>query len=126
MRISTLLYACMVSLLLSGCESMDKCDGVACSTGPPSFYVLIIDKDTGENVFTSGRFKTADVTVRDSEGKEIYDQVKGEAEDTRILIALPSREGDISINLNLNASTSIPIDAYVYEGKSDCCTNYFP
>lgn len=124
-RLTPILLAFIVSMLTIGCEALDKCDGYMCSTGPPQFSVVLVDKVTGENVFASGRFNESEIKVTDIEGNAVYSTVVGEGDYFVIRIALPSREGDITVNLNLGDRVSIPISAYVREGKTKCCTNYF-
>jgi len=75
MNIKLILVAFITSLFFAGC---DKCDGVACSTGPPSFSVMLLDKETGENVFASGKYKENQVSVEDSEGNSVYSLGVGE------------------------------------------------
>ncbi|UZR99204.1 hypothetical protein [Chondrinema litorale] len=55
-----LLNISLLFLLLQGC-SEDDCG--ACFTPPNLFQIEIVDKATGENVFTSGAYTVSDIKV---------------------------------------------------------------
>ncbi|WP_372648735.1 hypothetical protein [Draconibacterium sp.] len=45
------------------CDTQDKCDGVDCFTPPTPFVLELVDKSTGENLFTSGVFSPEDINI---------------------------------------------------------------
>jgi hypothetical protein len=49
--------------LLYACEDIFK--SVDCTTPPPGFTFEIVDKTTGENLFTNGTFKSEQIIVTD-------------------------------------------------------------
>ncbi|WP_346858933.1 hypothetical protein [uncultured Draconibacterium sp.] len=45
------------------CDKQDKCIDVDCFTPPPPFVFELVDKTTGENLFTSGVLSSEDIQI---------------------------------------------------------------
>lgn len=56
-----LIFVILSVLLLF--QSCDKCKDVACSTPPGSFRFKVVDKKTGENLFTNGTYDKKDLQI---------------------------------------------------------------
>jgi len=105
--------------------SCDKCGELDCSTGPPSFSLELIDKETGENVFTSGKYNAKDIVIKDENQKTVSTYFISENNFNIINVALPSVEGDKELKMELGKAQVIIIKLHVRKGESNCCTNYF-
>lgn len=111
-------------LLILACNKLNKCDGLLCSTGPPSFRLELYDKETGQDVFTMQRFRGQDAELRDQNKELVYMQYV-EADSLHFLnIALSNNEGEKVLQLKLDDEWIIPITLHVVKGESGCCVNY--
>lgn len=119
--IAILCFLCF-TLLMGSCN---KCGGIACSTGPPSFSLELIDKETGENVFTSGKYKPEDIVITDENQKTVSHYFIAENSFNIINVGLPAIKGDKELKMGLNGKQVIIIKLHVRKGESNCCTNYF-
>ena len=118
-----LKVSCVLLLLLL--NSCDKCEDIACSTGPPNFTVELVDAVTGENLFTNGKYMPGNIKVTDELGQKVYSSFFAEYGRNSLLISVNSTEGDQKITLAVGDDLSIPIKVKVYKGTANCCTNYF-
>ncbi len=117
-----LLHACV---WVVSCSAIDPCDGVACSTGPPRFDVVFVDKESGKDAFAEGRFNPSEVRVIPDNGGHVYSKLMGNGDDKVLAISLPSKAGEVRLTVSLDETTKISLKANVREGKAKCCTNYF-
>ena len=62
MRKKLLLIAVMILLSFHACDDRD-CEDVLCFTPPMPFAFELVDKDTGENLFTNGSYDSDDIEV---------------------------------------------------------------
>ncbi|MDN3641457.1 hypothetical protein QWY87_02000 [Lutimonas halocynthiae] len=62
MRKKLLLIAVMILLSSQACDDKD-CEDVLCFTPPMPFAFELVDKDTGENLFTNGSYDSNDIEV---------------------------------------------------------------
>ncbi len=63
MKIKGFILLFMVAFVLDSCN-VDNCD-VDCNSGPLGLNFELLDKATGENLFTNGTFDPADIEVLD-------------------------------------------------------------
>ena len=57
-------------LALMSCDTRD-CDDMTCFTPPPVFLFKIVDKASGENLYTNGTLNSDDIKVTDENGKQL-------------------------------------------------------
>lgn len=57
-----ILIAVMIVLVMEACENRD-CEDLLCFTPPTSFAFELVDKDSGENLFTNGSYNSDDIEV---------------------------------------------------------------
>ncbi|MDP2089127.1 MAG: hypothetical protein Q8J84_06955 [Flavobacteriaceae bacterium] len=122
--------AILVFLLLNvGCKYLDPCgDGVLASTGPPVFPLKLVDALTGENLITNGTYAANQISITDINGKSIEYYFKHENQYNTFLIFPQSTREDIGVKkifFKINPSIIIELEVNIYEGKSECFTNYF-
>lgn len=55
-------YTLIALLFIQGCNS-DDCKDIACFTPPMGFVFEIVDKETGENLFTNGTYSSDQIEV---------------------------------------------------------------
>lgn len=111
-----------ILFLINGC---DRCKEMACSTGPPSFGLEIVDAETGINVFTSGKYDSKRIMVTDQNNQDVYSLFVAGDNMNILRIAPKSEKGKQKITLRVGNDLVIPIEVNVREGKGECCTNYF-
>jgi len=111
-----------IFFLINGC---DRCAGIGCTTGPPSFVLEIVDAETGINVFTSGKYDSKDIEVTDRDNQTTYSIFQAGADMNILRISPKSEKGNQKFTLKVGNDLVIPIEVNVREGKGECCTNYF-
>ncbi|KAF2327263.1 hypothetical protein [Flavobacterium daemonense] len=69
MKIITKFIFIFLAVISYGCSN----DSISCFTPPEGFSFELVDKTTGENLFTNGTYKSSDITVKDLDdsGKNI-------------------------------------------------------
>ena len=112
----------LVVLSLS-CEKDEPC-GEA-STGPPSFSVEIIDKNTNENVFSNGTYTQNQLKVTTENSTTANYRFISENNMNIIGISPAWQEGTFTTIITLNNQISIPIESKIYKSSSKCYENYF-
>ncbi len=63
----------LIALLVTQACDINDCEGVACFTPPMGFAFELVDKDSGENLFTNGSYDSDDIellNVLDNSKKE--------------------------------------------------------
>lgn len=105
--------------------NIDKCD-YDCSTGPLSLNFELLDKVTGENLFTNTTFNPADIKVFDLDNNNSLVQFTFYAENDRNTIGLgPFGWGTNIANYLLKVGETtifaLHVDAEKVDGE--CCSN---
>ncbi len=108
---------------LNSC-SVDKCD-VLCNSGPLGLNFELLDKATGENLFTNGTFDPADITVLDIDNNNNSVQFTFNSEnDINIINLGPFGWGTNIANYLLKVGErdifTLRVDAE--EKTEDCCS----
>ncbi|MFD1293040.1 hypothetical protein ACFQ5N_04240 [Lutibacter holmesii] len=67
MRQLTLLF---IFFTVLGCKN-NECEGIACFSPPPNFSFELVDKATGENLFTNETLNSNDIKVVDEENNAV-------------------------------------------------------
>ncbi|SDW18983.1 hypothetical protein SAMN05444411_101246 [Lutibacter oricola] len=107
-------------LLLFGCKN--DCEGIACFTPPPNFIFELVDKTTGDNLFTKGELDSDTITVLNKN----FESVNFEfiSENNLNVIEL----SEIGWNLNLEQYTikvgeiEFVVTLEMEEKHENCCT----
>jgi hypothetical protein len=60
---NTLIYLVFITVTIWSCNNKDQCDGVDCFTPPSPFMFELVDKSSGENLFTTGVLSSDDIKV---------------------------------------------------------------
>ena len=118
-----LKISCLFILVLF--NSCNKCEGIACSAGPPNFTLELVDAVTGENLFTTGRYNASNINVTDELGQHAFTLFTAEDNRNTIRISTKETEGEQKLTLSVGADLSIPIKVKVGFGTSGCCSSYY-
>ncbi|MBK5214021.1 MAG: hypothetical protein JJE55_10225 [Flavobacteriaceae bacterium] len=118
------ILLCFVAIVLNSC-SVDKCD-VLCNSGPLGLDFELLDKTTGENLFTNGTFDKADIEVLDIDNNYSKVQFTFNSENDRNTIGLgPFGWGTNIANYLLKVGDreifTLHLDA---EEKNENCCSY--
>ena len=107
-------------LLLFGCKN--DCEGIACFTPPPNFIFELVDKATGDNLFTNGELDSDTITVLNTNLEPVNFKFISE-NDLNVL-----ELSEIGWNLNLEKYTikvgeiDFTITLEMEEKYENCCT----
>ena len=63
MKKTTSILAIIILILTQSCKKKNECEDIACFTPPSPFRFELVDKLTGENLFTNGTFNSDDIKV---------------------------------------------------------------
>jgi hypothetical protein len=118
-----------ILLLLTVCTfnscSVDNCD-LICNSGPLSLNFQLLDKDTGENLFTNGTFSATEIIVLDLDNNNSPIQFTfNEEDDINVINLGPFGWGTNIVNYSLEvAERNIFILRLDAEQKSEDCCSY--
>ncbi|MCF6166963.1 hypothetical protein [Lutibacter sp.] len=117
---------CLILLLLTlfSCKNND-CSDYACFTPPPSFIFELVDKSTGENLFSNGTLNPDEMRVFNEENKQF--NVSFISENNINLIDISEigwNLGSHSYKLVVSNNLEIKIILEIEEKNENCCT-YF-
>lgn len=87
MKIGSLILLLVTVFTLNSCNSDDN-DIPYCESGPLGLSFQLLDKTTGENLFTNGTFDPADIQVLDLDNVNSNVQFTFNSEDDRNVINL--------------------------------------
>ena len=120
-KISLILLVLMA--ILQSCND-DACKDVLCFTPPESFLFEIVDKTSGENLFTNGTYDPGDISITDALNNNNPVEFTFISENDRNLIHIGSIGWETEIvNLKIDISDDHIFDFYVDAERKmgDCC-----
>jgi hypothetical protein len=65
MKILVKTFILFLFIVLLSCDKLEPENNIACFTPPANFPFEIVDKTTGENLFTNGTYKSDQIVVTD-------------------------------------------------------------
>ncbi len=120
-----LLLLCFVLWIGTSCIKVDKCEGILCFTPPPEFSIEIIDKTTGENLYTNGTLDSLNILLLNEEGShENFDFI---AENNINIIRLNEigwKTGLHQYQLVVSDEITLDIKINMELMRENCCTYY--
>ena len=123
MKIKVLVLFFIAAFAFNSC-SVDNCE-VDCNSGPLGLSFELLDKATGENLFTNGTFDSADIQVLDLNNNNSNVQFTYYPEDDSNLINLgPFGWGTNIVNYALKVGERDIFILYLDTEKNteDCCS----
>ncbi len=123
MKIKVLVLLFIAAFALNSCN-VDKCD-YDCNSGPLSLNFQLLDKSTGENLFTNGTFDPEDIQVLDLNNNNSNVQFTFYPEDDRNIINLgPFGWGTniVKYVIKIGERDIFTLDLDAEQNTEDCCS----
>ncbi len=114
-------FLILIMFMMTACSYEEECG--ACFTPPNYFAFNLTDKGTGENVFTSGRFKPDDIEILDASDHRVEFNFIDEDNINLIEIYTIGWQTEI-VNYSINIGSENIFDLYVDAERlsEDCCS----
>lgn len=129
MKISFKINILLLLFLTVNCDNNNPCgDGVLASTGPPFFELKIANKTTGENLISNGTYAANQIAITDINGNRIEYFFRYQNERNTFIVYPQKNLQDIGVRkvfFKIENLVTIELEVNIYEGKSECFTNYF-
>ncbi len=120
-----LIILFLLSLSINQCSLINPCDGIACTSPPPDYYIKLIDKDTGENLYANNTLKPENILLVDQNGKRFLHEYINEYDMHLINISIIGwNTGSHHYTLTVAENNNISIDLDIENVNEDCC-NFF-
>lgn len=116
------VFLLLILLVLSSCSKKD--DETTCLPLPNNIDINIIDKISGENVFTIGMFTQSQLQIVTNPANQFPVNFYQEGQQTIFTIFPIKAEGIINFSIVLNNEITIPIKAKIIINNG-CGTNYY-
>lgn len=120
-------YHLLICLFLSvlSCDDKDDCENIDCFTPPPSYDFLIVDKQSGENLFTNGTFQESEIEVLNTDTQDKLEFGFISENDVNILV-VPSigwetEKVNVTVKIGIEFYFNFYVDA---ERKNGNCCSY--
>lgn len=113
----------LIALLLVGCKD-DDCGNMDCFTPPTTFVFELVDKTTGENLFTNGTLDSEDISIINTLDIDEVVEFGFIGENNYNLITINSigwttEQVNMEVSVGDETFFSLYVDA---ERKSECCS----
>ena len=108
-------------LMCFGCEKEKECGD--CFTPPDIFHFMLMDKESGENLFAKGSFTIEEIKVLDADGKKVEFEFITENDANVIRVGSIGWKTEV-VNLHFFASEEELFDLYVDAERcsENCCS----
>jgi len=121
-----LLFILSLILLVTtqSCENKDDCEDMYCFTPPNSFRFELVDKITGENLFTNGTFDKSDIEIIDINNQTNIEFNFIDENDLNLIQTNPIGSKTEIINYSIKISDETIFDLYVDAERlnENCCS----
>lgn len=113
----------IIAILFVNCNN--GCDDIDCFTPPPTFLIEILDKQTGENLFTNGTYEESQINIKDlATGNNISFQFISENDYNKIQINTIGWETE-TVTYIFNIADDVTFNLFVdAERKDGSCCDY--
>ncbi len=103
--------------MAQSCDT-NNCEDISCNSGPASFQLEIVDKDSGENLFTNGTYNKEDLElIANSNSEATYRFI--DEDDYNIIRISTFKSVDYSVRISDSEIFTVSVNA---EGVTeDCC-----
>ncbi|WP_297098894.1 hypothetical protein [uncultured Draconibacterium sp.] len=125
MRIPLIYLVFIFAITAWSCENNDNnnCDGIDCFTPPSPFYFELVDKTSGENLFTTGVLNADDIKVINLDDQSNVDFDFIDENDANIIrihtIGWETQIANYSIESSTEHLFTLYVDAEVI--NENCC-----
>ncbi len=106
------------------CSKLDKCNGIDCFTPPSPFEFELVDKSTGENLFTSGALNPDDITLVNLDDQSSVDFQFIDENDYNVIVINSIGWQSETVNYSLEISSESLFTLFVDCERlvGDCCS----
>lgn len=110
-------------VLFSGCDE-DSCEDMNCTSPPPDADFELVDKDSGENLFTNGSLDPKDIRLIDENGESVEFRFIEENDLNVIRTGLGWNTETTDYQLLIGEELQIDI-VFATEHKTENCCSFF-
>ncbi len=124
MKKVTTILTILILLIIQSCDKNDNCYGKLCFTPPDPFEFELVDKTTGENLFTNGTYRSNDIEVINIANDSTFEYFFISENDLNTIL-IPSigwQTEDIECSLRVNNSEILRLFVSARRVSEDCCT----
>lgn len=114
----------VIFILVFGCSTSNYCEENSCFTPPPATIFNIVDRDSGEDLFTNGTLNSGNVKLLDENDKNIGFQVFSENDSIFLYLDVGWETGFNSYRLILSPEVEIQFNL-ISEIKNESCCNFY-
>ena len=123
-KITTILTL-IILIITQSCKKKDDCEDLECFTPPSPFGFELVDKLTGENLFTNGTFKSIDIKVINLDDQSNVEFTFIDENDYNIIQINTIGWKTETVNYSINISNESIFELFVNAERlnGECC-NY--
>lgn len=111
-----------VLISLSACK-INECEDIDCFTPPPSFIFELVDKTTGENLFTTGVLDSSTIEVLDEDSnKTTFSFITEDGINLLQLTEIGWNLGLHTYTVSVGTDVEFSITLEMEEKHENCCT----
>ncbi len=121
-KINTIL-AIIILILTQSCKKENECEGLDCFTPPSPFGFELVDKLTGENLFTNGTFNPNDIKVINLDDQSNLEFTFIDENDYNIIQINTIGWKTETVNYSINISNESVFELFVNAERlnGECC-----
>ena len=112
----------IVFFVVLGCK-INECEDIACFTPPPNFALELVDKATGENLFTNETLKSSNIEVlNENDEKVTFNFI---SENNLNIIDLPEIDWNLDLHtytITVGPTIQFNLELDIEEKYENCCT----
>ncbi|MGP1993182.1 hypothetical protein D9V96_014995 [Zobellia laminariae] len=125
MKSSFTLLFLFVLLFSQACKDDDNCSEVACFTPPEPFSFDLVDKTSGENLFTNETYNANDISVVDLDDQSAVEFTFQDENDTNLIRINTIGWETETVAYSIQIATKSVFELYVTAERSTdgCCPN---
>lgn len=125
MKSSFTLLFLFVLLFSQACKDDDNCSEVACFTPPEPFYFELVDKTSGENLFTNETYNANDISLVDLDDQSAVEFTFQDENNTNLIRINTIGWETETVAYSIQIATKSVFELYVTAERSTdgCCPN---
>lgn len=125
MKSSFTLLFLFVLLFSQACKDDDNCSEVACFTPPEPFSFELVDKTSGENLFTNETYNSNDISVVDLDDQSAVEFTFQDENNTNLIRINTIGWETETVAYSIQIATKSVFELYVTAERSTdgCCPN---
>jgi len=123
MKKITAILAIIILILTQSCKKENACDDILCFTPPEPFGFELVDKLTGENLFTNGTYAPNDISVINLDDQSNVSFTFIDENDYNIIVINTIGWKTETVNYSIKISNESIFELFVNAERlnGDCC-----